>query len=60
MHALTTMMAEMIERQLRERMKQYCSVADTCQYIGRNECAECAQNSLKLSRSKGEKIEAEV
>lgn len=60
MGVMRTLKAEMIERQLRERMRKYCSLAETCPHIGRNECAKCAHNSLKLGRLKDKELEAEA
>ena len=59
MSVMTTLKAEMIERQLRERMRQYCSLAETCPHIGRNECAKCAHNSLKLGKFKDKELNVE-
>lgn len=60
MSAMTMLKAEMIDRQIREKIRKHRDVTETCLHIGHNKYAKCAHNSLKLGRSKDEELEAEV
>lgn len=37
-------------------MRPDISLAETCLHIGRNECAKCAHNYLRLGRTKDKEI----